>query len=143
MRVAFDRLPPGFAPKIGRQDPECCRRQAIEPARLPYGARPRGLSFGAGLVGEPGHVGIIDIGQDQPLVAPEGIDVGGLALEIDVVFRVDLEMDRDRWVNGRQLRPDAAQRPSIRSRDRPAAQRPSGDGRPGSAPGRAWRLRWG
>ena len=86
--------------------PKRCRRQAVEPARLPHRARSRRLQLRAGLVGKPGHVGVVDIGQDQPLVATEGIDVGGLALEIDIVFGVDLEMDRDRWVNGRQLRPD-------------------------------------
>ena len=56
----------------------------------------------------PGTVSVIDIGQDQPLVAPEGIDVGGLALQIDVVFGIDLEMGGDGWVNGRELRPDRA-----------------------------------
>ena len=94
-------LPPGFAPKIGRQNSERRRRQAVEPARLPYGSRPRGLEFCTGLVRKAGDIGVVDIGQNQSLVAPEGIDIGGLALEVDVVFRIDLEVDRYRGLNGR------------------------------------------
>ena len=43
-------------------------------------------------------------------LAPEGVDVGGLTLQIDIVFGIDLEVDRDRRVNGRQLRPDRLDR---------------------------------
>src|SRR6185437_1286530 len=60
------------------------------------------------LVGKPGYGRVLDVGQDQSLVTAEGLDVGDLALEVDVVFGIDLQMHRDRWVNGRQFRPDAA-----------------------------------
>ena len=67
-----------------------------------------GFELRTGLVGKPGDRAVIDISENQPFVASERIDVRDLALEIDVVFRIDLKMDRDRWVNGRQLRPDPA-----------------------------------
>lgn len=94
-------LPSRFASQIGRENSQSRGRQTIEPARLPHGARPRRFKLGARLVGEPGHLGIVDIGQNQPFVAPEGVNVSGLALQIDIVFGVDLQMDRNRWVNGR------------------------------------------
>src|SRR6267154_985708 len=101
------RLPPGFPSQIRRQDAERGRGHAIEPTRLPHRPRSRGFELGAGFVGEARYRPVIDIAEDQPLVAAEGFDVGGLALEIDIVLGIDLEMDRDRWVNGRQFRPDA------------------------------------
>src|SRR5439155_2576465 len=79
-------LPPRFPSEIGRENSQRCRRQTIEPARLPDRPRPRRFEFGACLVREPGDIRIVDIGQDQALVAPEGIDVGRLALEIDIVL---------------------------------------------------------
>src|SRR5262245_20756455 len=75
-------LPPCFPPKIRRQNSERRRGHAVEPTRLPHGSWPSGLEFCTGLVRETGHVGIIDIGQDQAFVAPEGVDIGGLALEV-------------------------------------------------------------
>ena len=86
---------------MGGQDPERRGRHAIEAARLAYGARLRRFEFGARLVGEARDRIEVDAGQNQPLVAPEGFDIGDLALQIDVVFRIDLKMDRDPWVNGR------------------------------------------
>src|SRR6266404_9472935 len=101
------RLLPRLAVQIGRQNPECGRRQAIEPPRLPHRARTRSFKLCTSLVGKSGHHAVVDIADDQPLIASEGIDIGGLTLEIDVVFGFDLEMNRDRWLNGRQFGPDA------------------------------------
>src|SRR6267154_5677948 len=103
----LETLPASPATQIGRKDAECGRGQAVEPTRLPHGARPGRRKLRARLIGKAGHASIIDIGQDQSLVAPEGIDVGSLALEVDVIFGVDLEVDGDRWINGGELRPDS------------------------------------
>ena len=46
--------PSRFPPQIRRQNPQRCRRQAVEPAGLPDRARPRRFELAAGLVGEPG-----------------------------------------------------------------------------------------
>ena len=62
--------------------------------------------LGAGLVREPRHVLKFDPGQDQILVTPESLDVRGLPLEIDVVLGIDLEMEGDLGIDGRELRPD-------------------------------------
>lgn len=68
----------------------------------------RRLELGAGLIGETGDRIEINAGQDQPFVTPEGFDVSDLALQIDIVFGIDLKMDGDPLVNGRQLRPNGA-----------------------------------
>ena len=101
-------LAPRLATKISGQNAKRSRRHAVDPARLPHRPRPRARELAPDLIGEPGHEGVIDIAQHQALVAAEGLDVGGLALEVDVILGVDFEMDGDRGVNGRQLRPDGA-----------------------------------
>src|ERR1700742_757400 len=94
LRRRLRPLPSCFRAQIGRQDTQCGRRQAIEAARLPYRARSGLLQLRARLIGESWYVGVVDIGQDQSFVAAERIDVRGLALQIDVVFGVDLQVDR-------------------------------------------------
>ena len=81
-------LPPCLASQICRQDAKRGRRQTVEPARLPHRAGTRSLELRAGLVGKSGHVGIVNFRQDQTLIAAEGIDIGGLTLEIDIVFGI-------------------------------------------------------
>ena len=86
---------------MGGQNPERGRRHAVEATGLTHGTRLRRLELGAGFVGKAGDSIEIAAGQDQALVPPEGFDVRDLTLQIDVVFGIDLQMDRDRWVNGR------------------------------------------
>src|SRR5581483_8633506 len=99
-------LAPRLAAKIGGQDAECSRRHAIDPARLPHGPGLRARELAADLVGKTRHHSVVDLAEHEAFVATEGIDIGALALEIDVILGIDLEMDRDGGVNGRQLRPD-------------------------------------
>ena len=99
---------PRFAPKIGRQYPKRGWRQAIEPTRLPHRPRQRSFQPGPSLVGKPRNEAVVDAIENQSLVASEGIDIGDLTLEIDVVLGIDLKMDRDACVNGRQFRLDGA-----------------------------------
>ena len=42
--VGVDQIDP-FAAQVGRQNSQCCRRQTVEPTRLPYRARSRGLKL--------------------------------------------------------------------------------------------------
>ena len=83
----------------------------VIPSRRPACPTVRGRAnskFRTGLIGKSGHHGVVDVAENQALVAAEGFDIRHLALEIDVVFCIDLEMHHDPWVNGRQFRPDAA-----------------------------------
>src|SRR4051812_26725834 len=89
------RLLSCLAPQIGRQDTQRRRSHCVNPPSLPHRPRPRGFEFCAGLVGKSWHQAVIDPGEDQSLIATERVDVRGLAPEVDVVFGVDLEMNRD------------------------------------------------
>jgi hypothetical protein len=86
---------------MGGQDAQSGGRHPVETTGLTYRARLRHLELGAGFIGKAGDGVEIHAGQNQTFVTPEGFDVGDLALQIDIVFRVDLEMDSDPWVNGR------------------------------------------
>src|SRR5438552_1332091 len=86
---------PSFATQIGRQDSKSGRRHSLEPSGLPHGPRPRGVELSANFIGKPGHPTVVDIAQDESLVAPEGVDVSGLALQVNIVFGVNFEMGRD------------------------------------------------
>src|SRR5690242_8211140 len=97
---------PRLAAEIGGKDTERSRRHAVDPARLPDSPGPLGLELGADLVGEAGHETVINVAQHHAFIASEGVDIGSLALEVDIVFRIDFQMDRNRWVNGRELGPD-------------------------------------
>jgi len=91
--------------------PECRARpgHAVQATRLPHRTRSRRFEFGTGFVGQPGYRGIVHVGEDQTLVAAERIDIGGLALEIDIIFGVDLDMGRDR----RSMADNSGQMPRI------------------------------
>lgn len=101
-------FPARLTAQVGGQNAKRGRRQAVEPGRLPYRPRPRPFQPVARLVRQPRHRTIVDPGQHQSLVAAERLDIGHLALEIDVIPGVDLDMGGNGWVNGRQFRPDAA-----------------------------------
>ena len=84
----------------GDQEAERCRRHAVDAAGLADGARPSRLQLLPDFVGKPGQCGVIESRQElEALVAAIGRDIGGLALEIDGVFGVDLELlgDLGRW----------------------------------------------
>jgi len=77
------------------QDTECGGRYAVETTGLTHRARLRRLELGPGLIGKTGDRVEVGAGQNQSFVAPEGFDVSDLALQIDIVFGIDLEMDGD------------------------------------------------
>src|SRR3569832_1390997 len=83
------------------------RSHPVEPTCLTHGMRLSRLELDAGLIRKAGHRIEIDAGQNQTFIPPEGLNVRDLALQIDVVFRIDLQMDGDTRVNSRQLRPNA------------------------------------
>src|SRR6185295_15541601 len=82
-----------FPPEISGQDTQRCRCHPIDPAGLPHGPRLMRAKLGARFIGEPRYLAVVNAGQDQALVAAEGVDVGSLALEIDVVLGVGLKVD--------------------------------------------------
>ena len=99
-------LASGFPAEIRRQDAQRGGRHAIKATRLTDGQRPRGSQLPTDLVGESGHQTVVDITKDERFIAPEGIDVGDLALEVNVVLGIDFEMCRDALINRRKFRPD-------------------------------------
>src|SRR5262249_8055069 len=68
-------------------------RHPIRPARLPQGSWTRGVELLPDFVGQPRDFAIVEIlGHNQSLVAPISGYIGGLALKIDRILRVDLEL---------------------------------------------------
>ena len=61
------------------------------------GPRPSSRELLADLVGKPGNSGVVDIvRQLEAFVAPKRGDIGGLAIEVDRVLGVGLELRGDR-----------------------------------------------
>src|SRR5689334_15610883 len=72
------------------------RGHAIDTARLSNGAWAMLLQLVTHLVGEAWQGGVVDIlPQDEVLITAVRLHIGSLAAEIDVVFRVDLELGCD------------------------------------------------
>ena len=91
--------PPGalaLAADVADQQRECRRRNAIDPAGLANGPRPVRGKLLPDLVGEPRQRREAQIvGQLKSVVAAIGGDVGGLPVEVDRVFGIDLELFGD------------------------------------------------
>ena len=72
------------------------------------GSRPRRGELLPGFVGKPGHGRVVDLlRQFEAFVAPEGGDIRRLALQVDRIFRIGLELGGDRRRQLQELRPDA------------------------------------
>ena len=104
---AADRPPVPSAPgSIHRADPPA-PRPAVAPLRASRGPHSKDRAPGRN---RPG--------QEQPLIAAVGGDVGGLAVEIDSVFGIDFEMHGDSRINARwHSRPDPGVPLPSRSRE--------------------------
>src|SRR5262245_63469249 len=78
---------------------ESRRGDAIDTRGLADGARTRGVELLPNFDGEPGQLRIIPfLRQFEAFVPSIGGDVSGLARQIDVVLRIDLDLLRDfRW----------------------------------------------
>ena len=85
-----------FASEIRGENSERRGRHPVEPTGLPDGPRPRRPKLAAHLVREASHETVVNITKHEAFVAAEGVDVGSLALQIDIVFCIDLEMAGDR-----------------------------------------------
>ena len=95
---------------MGSKERQCGRRDAVDAPGMADSPRPMRLQLMADLVRETGHGGIVDIvSKNEAFVAPIGIDVGGLAAEIDLVFRVDFELPRDLGIKLAKNRPNPRQ----------------------------------
>ena len=78
---------------MGEHDGERCRRDPVDPRRLPQRGGPDGVELLRRLGGKPGDGAIVEIGgKRQRLVPPEGHDVGLLPVEIAGILGVDLEL---------------------------------------------------
>src|SRR5262245_66395530 len=84
------------------------RRHAVDAAGLADGARADRRELLLGLVGKPRQLRVVErLRQFEAFVAAVRGDVGGLAREIDVVQRVDLELLGDLRRELAEARPDA------------------------------------
>src|SRR6202035_413415 len=84
---------PALPAQIRDQKGQRRRRDAIDAAGMPNGARPVHFQLVADLVGQSRQRRIVQIiRQSDAFIAAIGFDVGGLAAEIYFVFGVDLEL---------------------------------------------------
>src|SRR3984893_13534728 len=84
---------PALPAQIRDQKRQRRRRDAIDAAGMPNGARPVCLQLMSDLVGQSRQRRIVEVvGQSDAFIAAIGFDVGGLAAEIDLVFRLDFEL---------------------------------------------------
>ena len=82
---------------MGDQQRQRGRGHAVDPAGLANGSGPNRFQLLPHFHRKRSHLAVVEaFGQLQPFVAPIGRDVGGLAVEIDRVFGVDLDLLRDR-----------------------------------------------
>ena len=106
-------------------------RDSVDPAGLADGLGPQGLELLAELMGQPSQRRIVELGgQFEAFVAAVGFDVGGLTVQIDRVFGVDLKLLGDLR---RELARTAARCARLRSfpgSDRTAVRTRCGAGRP-------------
>jgi len=94
-------------PHMRDQQRQRGRRHAVDPPRLPDRSRPDGLQLLAHFHGERRHRRIVEIvPQLYAFVAPVGRHVGGLAIEINRVLGIDLDLLRDVFRYPRELRPN-------------------------------------
>ncbi len=77
---------------------------------LSHGARPDHFEPRADFAGEAGQGRVIDRLRDHPcLVAAEGVDILGLAIEIDRIFGIDFHLRGGFGRDVRELGPDRPQ----------------------------------
>ncbi len=78
---------------MGEQGGERAGGDAFDPRGLAEGRGPDGGELLAHLVGKAADRGVVEVGrQAQVFVAAEGGDIGGLAVEIAGIGRVDLDL---------------------------------------------------
>src|ERR1700722_19138134 len=84
---------PALPAQMRDQERQLCRRDAIDAAGVADGARPVHFQLVADLVGQSRQRRIVEIvRQSDAFIAAIGLDVGGLAAEINRVFRIDFEL---------------------------------------------------
>ena len=78
---------------MGEEGGQRARRDALDTAGLAQRRRANGGQLGARFVGEAADGGVVEVGREaQVLVAAEGLDVGGLAVEVAGIGGVDLDL---------------------------------------------------
>ena len=84
---------PALALDVRDQQRQRRRGHAVDLAGVTDGAGTRGLELMAYFVRQPGDGGIVErVRQFEAFIAAIRLDVLGLAIEIDRVFRIDLEL---------------------------------------------------
>src|SRR5262245_11144973 len=99
------------SPDMGNQQGQCGWGHAVDPAGLADGLGPYGGQLLARLIRMPLDRRIVEPRRkDQTLVPPEGRNVGGLAIQIDVILGIDLELLKDPVGKVAKARPDPPNR---------------------------------
>src|SRR6202140_4666964 len=98
---------PALPAQMRDQERQRCRRDAVDAAGVANGARPMHFQLVSDLVGQSRQCRIVQIvRQSDAFIAAIGLNVGSLAAEIDLVFRVDLELLGDFGRQFSEARPD-------------------------------------
>jgi hypothetical protein len=91
------------------QQGQGCWGHAIDPAGLANGLRPDGGQLLASLVRQPFDPRIVKtLWKRETLVSPEGLDVGRLAAQVDMILGIDLKLLKDLGGEVAKARPDAS-----------------------------------
>ena len=99
-----------LAPDLRGKKRQRRRRHTFDTAGLAERARSDFRKPQADLVRKSGEAGIVErVGDEERFIASEGGDIGRLAIQIDGIFGIDLDLRRRRVIDAAELRPDGPQ----------------------------------